>query len=282
MDTTKSGRSARLSLTLMGGFELRLTSSAVLVNLPTKKAEALVSYLAVVGRGVGRDTLCALLWGDVPAAQSRHSLRQALTQIRGALRPHNIQLVLTTRDRVLLNARAVRVDVSRIDRFLRHGSLRTLRAACELARGDFLDGIDVRETEFERWLTLERARVRQQSIEAHERYAAMLIERGDHPRAIKTALRLIGLDPLHERGHCMLMTLYAATGQPGAALRQYADCAAILARELHVQPSPETEAVRRDISHRFRRRAEPSSEAADAPRRPQTPSSASRDEPPAR
>jgi DNA-binding SARP family transcriptional activator len=264
MDTTSS-TAPRLSLTLIGGFELRITSSTVLITLPTKKAEALVSYLAVIGRGVGRDTLCALLWGDVPGGQSRHSLRQALTQIRAALRPHNIQLVLTTRDRVFLDPRTIRVDVLRIDRFLRHGSLRTLRAACDLARGEFLAGIDVREMEFERWLTIERARVRQQSIEAHERYAAMLIERGDRPRAIKTALRLVALDPLHERGHCMLMTLYAATGQPGAALRQYSDCAAILARELRVQPSPETEAVRRDISVMLRRGAEPASEAADAP-----------------
>ena len=60
---------AVLELTLFGAFEARLKSGATVI-LPRKKAQALLAYLALrPGQMHARDTLAALLWGDVPSVE---------------------------------------------------------------------------------------------------------------------------------------------------------------------------------------------------------------------
>src|SRR5262249_38754685 len=76
---------ARLSLTLLGGFRARLDPGPA-VALPTRKAQALLAYLALpLGRSHPRDTLAALLWGDLRQDAARAGLRQALFFMRKAL-----------------------------------------------------------------------------------------------------------------------------------------------------------------------------------------------------
>ena len=62
---------AHLELKLLGGFEARLQGGAALV-LPTKKAQALLAYLALpLGQSHSREKLATLLWGDMQHAQAR-------------------------------------------------------------------------------------------------------------------------------------------------------------------------------------------------------------------
>src|SRR5258708_17166110 len=77
---------ARLSVTLLGGFQARLEPGSA-VALPTRKSQALLAYLALPpGRAHPRDKLAALLWGGIREESARASLRQALFAIRKALR----------------------------------------------------------------------------------------------------------------------------------------------------------------------------------------------------
>ena len=72
---------ARLSLRILGGFELRAESRSV--RLPAKKAQALLAYLAMrPARPHAREGLMALLWGDVSESRARLSLRQTLFRLR--------------------------------------------------------------------------------------------------------------------------------------------------------------------------------------------------------
>jgi DNA-binding SARP family transcriptional activator len=76
---------AGLHLTLLGGFHAHLDAGAALV-LPTRKAQALLAYLAVpLGQAHPREKLATLLWGAMQDAQARGSLRYALSKIRKAL-----------------------------------------------------------------------------------------------------------------------------------------------------------------------------------------------------
>ena len=65
--------------------------------------------------------------------------------------------------------------------------------------------------------------------------------------AVQTALKLLGLDPLQEPVHRVLMRLYADLGRRAAALRQYQQCVSVLARELGAEPEPRTKALYQDI-----------------------------------
>ena len=75
---------AQFGLTLLGGFDARLESGQK-VCLPTRKAEALLAYLALAGgQSRSRDQLAGLLWSDRGDAQAKGSLRQALSALRHA------------------------------------------------------------------------------------------------------------------------------------------------------------------------------------------------------
>src|SRR5687767_3928361 len=101
---------ARLSLTLLGGFQARLEPGAT-VSLPTRKAQALLAYLALpLGRAHPRDKLAALLWGGIREEAARNSLRQALFALRKALATTAPPGLAIDGDTIALDPRAVTVD----------------------------------------------------------------------------------------------------------------------------------------------------------------------------
>src|SRR5215510_1458036 len=125
----------RLTLTLLGGFEVRLASGSA-VNLPTKKAQALLAYLgARPGVGHSRDKLAALLWGDRSDEHARGALRHALVALRKALAPAELDAVRVERQQLALDPALVDVDVVRFDRCVAEGTPEALEQAAELYRG---------------------------------------------------------------------------------------------------------------------------------------------------
>src|SRR5258705_13425660 len=112
---------ARLVLTLLGGFDARPAAGSPLV-LPTRKARALLAYLALpLGRAHSREKLAALLWGDMPDAQARGNLRQALSRIHRAWARVAVPGLLLHGDTVALDPSAVEVDVAALERWLADG-----------------------------------------------------------------------------------------------------------------------------------------------------------------
>ena len=76
-------RSIRVNV--LGRFEARLPSGEALL-LPTRKAEVLLTYLAMTpGQPHSRDRLMDLLWSDRSEDQARNSLRQELSALKKAL-----------------------------------------------------------------------------------------------------------------------------------------------------------------------------------------------------
>src|SRR5262252_3548625 len=217
---------ARLELMLLGGFQARLAPGRPL-SLPTRKAKALLAYLALpAGRSHARDKLAALLWGDVPEAQSRGSLRKALFWLRQALG----DAVTADTETVELKASAVGIDVGQFERRVADGSVTALAEAADLYQGDLLAGLTLHESPFEEWLGGERARLRELWINALVRLLAHQRHAGQTDGAILTAVKLIAADPLQEPVHRTLMQLYIQAGRRGAALRQYQSCLTFLER----------------------------------------------------
>src|SRR5262249_62023791 len=165
---------ALLRITLLGGFRARLPSSAAL-SVPSRKAQALLAYLAVPpGQAHARDRLATLLWGDMPSAQARASLRQAIFALRKALPPDD-PLAQDGRA-VALEPDAVEVDVVIFEQLAREGRREALERAAGLYRGAFLDGLAIREAAFEAWVTSERLRLQEVGVGVLTRLLA--VQRG--------------------------------------------------------------------------------------------------------
>ena len=67
---------AAIGLKLLGGFEVTVAKGQT-VRLPTRKAQALLAYLAMTpGRRVARDAAATLLWPHADEPAARNNLRQ--------------------------------------------------------------------------------------------------------------------------------------------------------------------------------------------------------------
>src|SRR4051812_20727315 len=76
---------AQLYLQTFGGCQVQLDSRPV--KFPTRKALALLVYLAVEGAPKSREQLAALFWPESEAAQGRAVLRNTLGYLKQALQP---------------------------------------------------------------------------------------------------------------------------------------------------------------------------------------------------
>src|SRR5262245_11032863 len=238
---------ARLRLQLLGGFSIQPGSGPAL-SLGTKKAHALIAYLAVPpGRAHPRDKLASLLWGNTGDEQARQSLRQTLVTLRRALPETRPPALALDRDTLALNPDAVEVDVSVFERLAAGTTGKGLAQAAALYQGDLLEGVRVTEEPFEDWLRAERARLRQLAIDTLTRLLALQSKADETERAVHTAARLLALDPVQEAVHRALMRLYARQGRRGEALRQYQVCVGVLQRELRAEPEAETKHLYREL-----------------------------------
>ena len=229
-----------LTLTLFGRFEARLGAGEALV-LPRRKARALLAYLALRPSLVcPREALMALLWGDVPAEQARHSLRQALVELRRALPNGKTPTLLAEGDSLSLNPDRVEVDVAVFEELANRSTRKTLERAAALYTGDLLVGLTLREPPFEDWLRAERTRLRERALHVLRQILSVEVAAADLEPAVQTAIRFLAIEPLSEPVHRTLMQLYDKLGRRSAALRQYHFCADLLQRELGVAPEPET------------------------------------------
>src|SRR5688572_23472375 len=130
----------QLNLTLFGGFQARLSTGNP-ISLPTKKAQALLAYLALhPGQAHPRDKLATLLWGETGEEQARHSLRQTLVGLRKAL-ANGVSNFVLDGDELSLDPSSAEVDVLTFKRLIAEGSPESLTKAADLYRGDLLEGL---------------------------------------------------------------------------------------------------------------------------------------------
>src|SRR5438309_8897278 len=237
----------RLKVTVLGGFQAELEPGRARV-LPTKKAQALLAYLALPpGQPHPREKLATLLWGDMQDAQARGNLRHALSRIRKLLPPSARSGLVFDGPSVALDPSIVEVDVARFERLVADGRPEALEQVAGLYRGDLLAGLALAERPFDEWLTSERERLHELAIQGLGRLLIHQQKAGTAEPAVQTGLRLLALDPLQEPVHRAVMRLYARLGRREAALRQYQLCVDALKRELSTQPEAETTQLYQEI-----------------------------------
>ncbi|MDQ2912003.1 MAG: hypothetical protein M3T56_01975, partial [Chloroflexota bacterium] len=212
------------------------------VSFDTRKATALVVYLALTGRPHRRESIAALLWPEHDEEHARGALRRTLSVIRTGLGGRWLD---TDGDTLALQGPGLQVDVVELRRALAEGRL---LEGVTLHRGDLLAGFALRDAPaFDEWQASESERLRIEVGKALERLVAQEEAAGALDRAIAQGRRWLELDALHEPAHRALMRLHALAGDRAAALRQYRECVTLLDRELGVAPHAETRALERAI-----------------------------------
>jgi DNA-binding SARP family transcriptional activator/tetratricopeptide (TPR) repeat protein len=224
------------------------------IEVDTRKATALLAYLAVTRRRHARHALAGLLWPEYNQTKARAALRRTLSSL-GVARAAG--WLVADRESVDLARDEVWVDVDRFRELLAecrtHGHaegevcaacFRPLSEAVALYRDDFLAGFALRDSvAFDDWQFFQGEELRRELAGALERLSIGCGARQEWDQAITHARRWMTLDPLHEPAHRWLMQLYAWDGQRAAALRQYRECVRVLEGELGVSPLEETTRV---------------------------------------
>jgi DNA-binding SARP family transcriptional activator len=246
-----------LNLSFLGAPRVELDHRPV--EIPARKAVALLAYLAITAQPATRERLAAFFWPESDSARARGALRSALIMLRQSVGEEWVTAegdTLALRQGFDLN-----VDVNRFRAALaaarsHNHTSSTICAECrthlisavEICRDEFLAGFTLPDCPaFDEWLFFEAEGLRRDLADALQRLVASHAAGGELELAIAAARRWLALDPLHEPAHRSLMRLFALAGQRTAALRQYEECSRILAAELAAQPSPETRTLHQEI-----------------------------------
>lgn len=182
-----------------------------------RKALALLVYLARhASRGVPRERLSRLLWGDRDESLARQSLRQVLLELRRALGAG----IAIDADRVTLHHDAVELDATRFEADV---AGEQFEAAAARWHGEFLaDMEDVGAAAFLMWLEPERERLRRQLIIALSQLNADAVRRGDWASAQQWASRWSQVAPADENAHRHWMHALRMTRRAGEAVALHA------------------------------------------------------------
>jgi DNA-binding SARP family transcriptional activator len=241
---------SQLVLFLLGA--PRIECDGKTIDLDTRKASALMAYLAITQQHQRRDTLAALLWPEYDQVHARATLRRTLSTLNKALTGPWLEI---DREHVSLNFNAgIWVDVHEFRNHLAEcrshnhppnqacsACLQPLSEAIALYNGDFLAGFSLRDSpNFDDWQFFQADALRRDLASALERLAQCYSDTGDFEPAIAYARRWLSLDRLNESAHRLLMQLFAWNGQRSAALHQYRECVQVLDRELGVAPLEST------------------------------------------
>ena len=239
-----------IELRTLGALDLRAVDGReVHALLSQPKRLALLAYLALARgpRFHRRDAVIALFWPDLDQDHARGALRQALRFLRrllgdGMVVTRGEEEVGVDRDMLWVDAVAFEeaFDAGRMD------------DALALYRGDFLHGLFVSDTgpELERQIDEERTRLRTMARQAAWGLAEARRAAGDGVAAAEFARRGASLSPDSEPDLARLIAFLDESGDRAGALAVYDDFARRLRAEYEAEPSPETQALIRDVRSR--------------------------------
>jgi len=257
-----------VQLRLLGAIELKKEGEP-LRDFRSKKALALLGYLARQAGPVNRSYLAHLFWPDYPEQRGRRNLSRELshlsTLLPGCFESNYHAVRFTPCDRLWVDTAAFEELTSSIE-FKLSGAdvlaggqlearslefdeaIKKLAQAIKLYRGDFMAGHFLNDCpEFETWLIREQELWQQRARDVLEELFAHHAQHQQYEQAQPYIKQWLALEPWAENAHCYMMFLLARSGRRGAALAQYEMCRQALAEELGVTPGPETTALYEQI-----------------------------------
>jgi DNA-binding SARP family transcriptional activator len=258
---------SQLHVSLLG--EPLVKHGEATLTFSTRKALALLAYLAVEGGLHPRKTLSEAFWPELDAEHGRAALRATLLELRRLfershgpgeqdhLRIERDLLGIAQDNSLLVDLRLIEAASKLAGRGIaslvgqaRDEILAQLEQASRQVRGPFLAGFSLRDSQFfDDWSSQNREHWHLRASQVFDALSMLYEQGGEVERAIESVTRWLWFDPLNEEGYRRLMRLRFSRGDRVGALGAYARCRTVLAEELQVEPEPETVALAKRIRH---------------------------------
>ncbi len=227
----------------------------VRLAIPASKERALITLLAAApGAVVPSERLIGDLWGEEPPASAEVSVRVLVSRLRKTFATHEMSETLEHRDSgYALAIGPEQVDTDRFTELADKGRTQlaggdpqlaasTLRDALALWRGPAL--ADVRDG---MWAGMEAIRLEEARFTTLENRIEADLACGRHADLLGELMGLAASHPLRERVWQMRMLALYRAGRQGEALDAHRQLRAVLAEELGISPSAETELLHQRV-----------------------------------
>ncbi|MYW47637.1 SARP family transcriptional regulator, partial [Streptomyces sp. SID161] len=192
-----------------------------------------MAFLALQNDGAQRAWAAEHLWPDCTPCRAAGNLRSALCHARRACPAAVVEVT----GQSLRLSPTVRVDLYEVSKAADDVTARLGPPAG--AEAGLID--DLRQELLpewpEDWLVLERERWDQLRLHALETLAQQLQAAQRFVPALQVALAAVGIDPVRETAHRIVMEVHLAEGNVASAFRCYRNYKDLLERELSISPS---------------------------------------------
>ena len=238
-----TNRTRVLKIETLGRLSLQFDGREIV--LPSRKAQALIGYLALSDSGEEtRERLVGLLWSEIDHVRARASLRQCIRDIRKALEGTDYEGFSTSKIGVKFDQSLIDVDVRNILSAVRSGGSHFALERRELHMA-LLEQLEFVDQAFNVWLRATRHTLGNKLTTCLED----ILRHSDVPRVQReqAARALINLEPTHEEAVREVIHCRALAGDMGGALRVYDELWQVLGEIYDVEPSPETQQLIADL-----------------------------------
>ena len=224
---------AMLEIRVIGELEIHVAGKTAQLP-PSRRARALLGWLAIHPGRHARSRLAGLFWPDVLEASARASLRSAIWVLRPALGPEFGSYLAADRDTVALSGHDLRVDLRELRELLARGEP---EAAVAWWRGDLLQDLD------DDWVITAREELAHEIAAALHELTQRAVAAADPAAAVTWSRRWAALCPLDESAGAGLVRALIGAGDVPGALEAFDRLQQRLSSELGVALSAATAAL---------------------------------------
>jgi DNA-binding SARP family transcriptional activator len=221
-------------------------------RFPARQGRLVFAVLAWErGRAISSDEFADVIWDGTPPVAWQTALRALVSKLRTTLGESAAIGQAFGCYQLRLPADAW-VDVEACDAAIHEAETAVRDAASEAATGWALVANAIARRPFlsgdeGTWVEDRREHLRDVRVRALEVRGRAALVHGDPFGAVTDARTILDTDPYRESAHTLLMEAHLAAGERAHAVMAYEHLRTTLTEDLGVIPSPETEAVFRDV-----------------------------------
>lgn len=246
-----------VSIKSMGTFKVFVGDEEITQDrwVSSKARDLLAYFVTFRGERAPVDRAFDAIWAE-KTGRGLTAFHTALSRLRSALKvgENSPRLILVETGEYRLDVARFSIDVDEFDSALakaRAASDDEITAhfyeqAIDLYRGEYLQNL------YYDWLFPERRRLTQAYLNTLRALADFHYTHNRFTRSQELIERALRVDGLQEDLHTQAMRIYAALGDRSGLVNQYQEMKRLLAKELDMEPLPETEKMYKRLLDSFR------------------------------